>query len=72
MSDILYEMEYVREIVKEGLKQRQAAGIKLRQPLQDVTISKDLKDFDDHEQYEQIIKDELNVKEVKYNERSEQ
>ena len=39
-GDILHDMDMVRESVKEGLKQRADAKIKVRQPLQSITMFK--------------------------------
>ncbi len=60
--DVLENMETVREIVTLGLEARQKAGIKVRQPLSKIDIvasglSKD---------YLEIIKDELNIKNISY------
>ncbi len=53
------EMKIVREVVTKGLELRQKAGQKIRQPLQSLSIAeKGL------EKYYDIIKDELNVKEI--------
>lgn len=58
-DDVINEMTAIREYIAEGLSQRAAAKIKVRQPLQKVTInttteiSKELKE---------IIAEELNVK----------
>ncbi len=53
------EMKQVREIVTEGLSQRAKAGIKVRQPLGKLEITKKLeKDFSD------LIKEEVNIKKV--------
>lgn len=38
-GSVLDDMEYVRQVIKDGLRQRSEAGIKVRQPLQSVTIS---------------------------------
>lgn len=55
------EMDKVRELINQGLSQRAAAGIKVRQPLQKVSIygADGLK-----EQLIETISDELNVKKV--------
>ena len=58
---ILEEMKTVRLAVAEGLAQRAAAGIKVRQPLASVSLALRLQNPGD---FEQIIADELNVKEV--------
>lgn len=61
---LLEDMNKVREVViNEGLSQRAAAGIKVRQPLMSVTANLDI---DNREDFSQIIADELNVKEVKW------
>jgi isoleucyl-tRNA synthetase len=59
-SKILKEMEQVREIVTFGLEARQKAGIKVRQPLKKLEV----KNFDFESDYIELIKDELNVKEI--------
>lgn len=56
---VLQNMELVRGVVKLGLDARQKSGIKVRQPLQSFTITEKL-----DEEYLEILKDELNVKEV--------
>ncbi len=61
----LERMQYVREVINEGLSQRAAAGIKVRQPLGGVTITGAPAFFETiEEEYLTIIKDELNIKEV--------
>jgi len=60
---ILGSMQKVRNIVSLGLEARQKAGIKVRQPLARLEI----KDFNLGKEYVELIKDELNVKEVKQN-----
>lgn len=59
-SKIIENMEKVRNIVTLGLEARQKAGIKVRQPLQKLVI----KNFELGAEYGELIKDELNVKEV--------
>ena len=57
--EVLEKMEAVRKIVTLGLEARQKAGIKIRQPLQSFSFeAMDLKE------YNNIIKDELNIKEI--------
>lgn len=59
-SKVIVEMEMVREIVTKALQLRQKANIKVRQPLGRLkVIGNRLK-----EEYIEIIKEELNVKEV--------
>jgi isoleucyl-tRNA synthetase len=58
-SGLLSQMVYAREYINNGLAQRAAAGIKVRQPLSEVSIprlSPELKE---------IVAEELNVKSVK-------
>jgi isoleucyl-tRNA synthetase len=63
-QDILDDMRFIRDAINEGLSQRAAAGIKVRQPLQsvDVTVSST---FGQNQDLFDILKDELNVKEVR-------
>jgi isoleucyl-tRNA synthetase len=58
---VVKDMEEVREYVNQGLSLRAAAKLKVRQPLASVTVSR----LGDFVNYEEILKDELNVKEVK-------
>lgn len=53
------QMRLVREVVSEGLQLRAVAKIKVRQPLASVTIKESME-----EELLEIIKDELNVKDV--------
>ncbi len=57
---IIDQMLLSRSYINEGLSQRAAAKIKVRQPLTSVTVPKLSHDFGN------IIADELNVKEVKW------
>lgn len=58
-DEVIKYMEEVRGIVSDVLEMRSEALIKVRQPLQKLTVSSDLKD-----EYLEIIKDEVNVKEI--------
>jgi isoleucyl-tRNA synthetase len=62
-SIILNEMAQVREVITQGLAQRAAAGIKVRQPLGSVKVwtGVELKP-----ELLEILKDELNVKQVQH------
>ncbi|MFA5777943.1 MAG: class I tRNA ligase family protein [Candidatus Paceibacterota bacterium] len=60
---IIEKMEAVRNIVTLGLEARQKAGIKVRQPLAKLQI----KNFNLEEEYMELIKDEINIKEIKEN-----
>lgn len=62
---VVERMAYVREVINEGLSQRAAAGIKVRQPLSKVTISGAPSFFDaTHVEFVNILREELNVKNV--------
>jgi len=58
-KDVLKNMESVRFTVSRALEMRSESGIKVRQPLQKLTVNSDL-----HDEYLDLIKDEVNVKEV--------
>ncbi|MFZ2072249.1 MAG: class I tRNA ligase family protein, partial [Minisyncoccia bacterium] len=66
-SEILKDMEEVRKIVSLGLEARQKAGIKVRQPLSRIEV----KDYKLNFEYSELIKDELNVKEISENSKIE-
>ena len=60
---VMVDMEAAREYVNQGLSLRAKAGLKVRQPLQKVVIQGNhLNNF-----YKDILKDELNVKDVIFN-----
>jgi isoleucyl-tRNA synthetase len=58
---VMNDMEEVRDFVNQGLSLRAKARLKVRQPLASVTVPKSGEYVD----YESILKDELNVKQVK-------
>jgi len=58
-EEILKDMKTTRELVTAGLEQRQKAGIKVRQPLSTLDVTEKLST-----EYLELIKDEVNVKEV--------
>ncbi|MFH1979662.1 MAG: class I tRNA ligase family protein [Patescibacteria group bacterium] len=70
VNAILENMELVRKIVELGLAARDEAGIKVRQPLGQFSIFNFQFSITDKE-YVQLIKDELNVKEVEFQESGE-
>lgn len=57
---IISQMSRAREIVTLGLEARQKANIKVRQPLHELVV----KDYGLEEEYSEIIKDELNIKNI--------
>ncbi|HUC88767.1 MAG TPA: class I tRNA ligase family protein [Candidatus Paceibacterota bacterium] len=67
-SKVLESMGKVREIVTLGLEARQKAGIKVRQPLNKLQIT----NYKLPDAYTEIIKDELNIKEVEFVKGSDQ
>jgi len=62
VESIIKEMKEVREVVTLGLQSRQKVGIPVRQPLNELIIT----NYELGVEYEEIIKDELNVKTLKY------
>jgi len=58
--EILKQMEEARKIVELGLKARDEAGIKVRQPLSELRIT----NYELRMEYEDLIKEELNVKTI--------
>lgn len=61
-TSLLETMRITRDIVSSGLLNRSEARVKVRQPLLSVSIQKDIP-----EGYKELIKDELNVKNVLVN-----
>lgn len=59
---VVKDMETVRDYVNQALSLRASAGIKIRQPLNSVTVPTRGEFVD----FEEILKDELNVKDVLY------
>ncbi len=68
-TDILSKMEEARKAVSGTLLKRAEAGIKIRQPLRKLTLSS--KTLEGEEELLSIIGDEVNVKEVVVDTRSE-
>lgn len=58
-EEVLESMKNTRELVTLGLEARQKANIKVRQPLQSMTINKNI-----DKEYLELLKDEVNVKEI--------
>lgn len=61
---LLEQMELVRQICELGHGQRKKKAIKVRQPLQLIKVKTEVKKLP--EELVQLIKDELNIKEVKF------
>ena len=66
VESLIEDMRKTRHVVSLGLEERARAGIKVRQPL--LRLSTKIK-FDN--EYAELIKDELNVKEVCFEEKIE-
>ncbi len=64
----IQKMAFVRQVINDGLSQRAAAGIKVRQPLQGLLIKGAPLFMDEaEEEYTAILQEELNVKAAQYN-----
>ncbi len=63
-KDILEEMNTVRNLVTISLEARDKVGIKVRQPLQSLSLSNEFSKMDNA--LIEILKDEVNIKEVKF------
>lgn len=61
-KELLHRMSVVRDLINEGLSQRAEGAVKVRQPLKKVSIATD--NINQLKQFEEIITDELNVKNV--------
>ena len=60
-SELNRDMEVCEHIVSLGLALRSRVGVRVRQPLHSITITQPLSEY-----YQAIIRDELNVKEVRF------
>ncbi len=60
-KEILEEVEKVRTVITQALKLRNEENLKVRQPLSDLYLDKIFKDI---LSYEEVIKEELNVKNI--------
>jgi isoleucyl-tRNA synthetase len=65
--DLIEKMKTTREVVTAALELRQKSGIKVRQPLQKLKV----KSYKLESEYEELIKDEVNVKEIVVDEKIE-
>ncbi len=66
-QEVVEKMKHTRHVVELGLAERNKEGLKVRQPLASVTVAAEVYNT----LYIDIIKDELNVKEVKKGEAQE-
>ena len=65
---VVERMAYIRALINEGLSERAAAGIKVRQPLAKLSVSGAPASWQDPTgDLEEILREELNVKQVSLN-----
>ncbi|MBU4057572.1 class I tRNA ligase family protein, partial [Patescibacteria group bacterium] len=69
-EEVIELMESVRNLVTLALEKRMKAKIKVRQPLQSLRFGK--KSLKDAKEYLELIKDEINVKEVLFDKKLEE
>jgi isoleucyl-tRNA synthetase len=65
---IVTEMKQLRDLITIGLSQRAEAGIKVRQPLQSAVVVCPETLFRDHDFYKSVLLEELNLKDVVFEE----
>ncbi len=66
-AGILQTMKNVREVVSRALEQRAKLGIKVRQPLGMMKIKYQSNEIQNYPEFAEIIKDEVNVKDIQTN-----
>lgn len=66
-NDVVVEMDTVRAVVQEGLSQRSKAQVKVRQPLSSLTVHGGQKLGENKDLYLEVLKEEVNVKNVFWN-----
>ncbi len=71
-EQVIREMDFVRGVVNEGLSQRSKAQLKVRQPLQSITIKGGEDLGPNINLYLDILKEELNVKKVHWSTKGEE
>lgn len=69
-EEILSNMEEVRKIVSLALEKRMTAGIKVRQPLNGLKVKS--KKLEGKEEYFDLIKDEVNLKNISFDDKLEE
>lgn len=63
---LLEQMQYVRKIVELGLAARKEAQLKVKQPLAKITVYAEEKEVSLGQNLLQLIRDELNIKEITF------
>lgn len=70
-EQVMREMDEIRRVVNEGLSLRSKNSLKVRQPLSSVTVTGGENLGSQKDVYLEILKEELNVKEVKWSSNGE-
>ncbi|SEH11377.1 isoleucine--tRNA ligase [Thermoleophilum album] len=70
--ELEWQIDVVREVVELGRAARAQAGVKLRQPLREAAVLAPGRERAAIERFEDLVRDELNVKSVRYVEAAEQ
>lgn len=65
-KNLLEQMAVIRDLASLGLQIRQTSGIKVRQPLRVLEVSSTVKKIIKSKELWEILKDELNIKEIKF------
>lgn len=68
-EELIAQMKLVRDVVTLGLEQRAKASIKVRQPLQELRVKS--YELRDKKELLELVKDEVNVKEIVFDESQE-
>jgi isoleucyl-tRNA synthetase len=71
-QDLILNMEEVRKIVSLVMEKRNSSGIKVRQPLSKIKIRNTKSEIRNKKEFLDLIKDEVNVKEVLFDEKIEE
>lgn len=69
-EQILGEMKEVRDVVSKALEARMVSGIKVRQPLSKISLGSVHEALKGNEALQNLVKDEVNVKEIVFGEDS--
>ena len=70
-QEMLVQMQWVRDVISQALEVRSNQGIKVRQPLPALRIKYQVSSIKQNEQLLSIIRDEVNVKEVTFDDGEE-
>ncbi len=67
-KELLENMRTTRELVTLGLEARSSSGIKIRQPLSELSVRTHMQGIGDKPEFLDLIRDEVNVKKITVNE----